>query len=165
MGPKGKERWGGKKTISNWTSNNRSHFVWSGESTEKQGLVWNHNKLDLAGMGQNERRSGWRRREEGGKGIDGIEWRQSKRWDYIGEAIITLPHLACSQERTWGFSIHLAIYTQTHTNVQTCISHGDTHLHVSVCVCVWVGWRGWSWQKNWEKIIYIELVENKKKEN
>lgn len=92
---------------------NRNHFVWSGERTEKRGLIWNHNKLDLAGIGWNGRRSGWRRREEEGLRICEVEWQQSKRWDYTGKAIITLPHLAPSQERTCDFSTHLHLYTQT----------------------------------------------------
>lgn len=55
----------GKKNILNWTSNNRRYFDWSGENTEKESLIWKHNKLDLAGMkggvdGRGERRGGGR---------------------------------------------------------------------------------------------------------
>lgn len=118
---------GRKKDISNWTSNNKSHFVWSGERTQKQGLIWNHNKLDLSGMG-------WKKKEEWmeeRRRRAGVERGLPKRWDYIAKAIITLPHLARSQERTCGISRHLRIYTQTH------IQHFllSPHTWTWMCIC------------------------------
>lgn len=119
------------ETISNWTSNNRNHFVWSGEKTENPGLIWSHNKLHLARMGWNEKRSG---RGNGGTVGQaessrvvkvGAVLEHSKMRDYTGEAAITLPHLATSQRRVGSFSAHLHICIQTQMQLQICDSHID----------------------------------------
>ena len=70
MGPEGRERWGGKKLFQIGRAITEATLSEVARAQKKQGLIWNHNKLDLAGMGRNERRSGWRRRRR----------RRRRRW-------------------------------------------------------------------------------------